>query len=93
MSKKFNYSEQRVINALSQFNTELDGNVGRTVRFKKPTCEFEKETFVIRHIQKDWRGDLAYNLIAITGVTVGSLANQMGKCTKPDAVYFIDEQN
>jgi hypothetical protein len=92
-TKKFKYNEQGVINSLAQFNTQLDEHIGRTVRYLNPTCLIEHELFVIRHIQKDYKGDLAYNLVCISGEYAGSPAAEFGRCTSVNKVYFMDEMN
>lgn len=95
--KKFYYKEQTTISALAQFNTELDEHIGKRVRFKKPTCIAEKEEYMVRHMQKDFTGNPAFNLIGTTEKFMGkgwlgSASHQMGKCADPDDVYFVDEK-
>jgi hypothetical protein len=97
MAKKFRYNEQAAINKMAQFNTELDQHIGRRVRFKSPTCMAEKEEFEIRHIQKDYAGNLCYNVIGTTELEmgpdwIGSANHQLGRPAQPDEVYFVDEQ-
>lgn len=87
-----------MISSLAQFSTPLDIHIGRKVKFTNPTCIVENEIHEVRHIQKDYRGELAFNLVAVTENEMGkgyvdSLANQFGKCTSPDTVEFVDELN
>lgn len=94
---KFKYKEQRAINSLSAFNTKLDKHIGKKVRFTNPTCLAEKEEYEIRHIQKDYSGELAYNLIGTTEDHmgkgwIGSDSHQLGKCANPKEVYFVDSK-
>jgi hypothetical protein len=94
MAKKFAYNEQKVISGLAQFNTELDEHIGKRVRYKNPTCLSEKEEYEIRHIQRNHKGDLCFNLIGTTEVYmgtnwIGSPSHQFGACANPEDVYFV----
>lgn len=92
---KFKRNEQGAINHFAQFNTTLDEHIGKRVRYKNPTCLAEKEEFEIRHIQNDYAGNLAYNIIGTTEDHmgpdwIGSYSHQVGRCANPDSVYFVE---
>lgn len=94
---KFKYNEQRVINSLAQFNTELDEHIGKRVRYKNPSCLAEKEEFEVRHIQKDHANNLAFNIIGTTEEYmgpnwIGSFSHQVGRVAQPDEVYFVESK-
>lgn len=85
---EFSYNEQEVIDSLKQSKSELDKDIGRSVKYRTVTCGIENETFIIRHIQTNYKGELCYNLVPITGETVGTPSGEFGRCCNPSQVYF-----
>lgn len=95
---KLSRGEQAVISKHAAFNTPLDEHIGRTVRFKNPTCLAEREEYKVRHIQTDWQGKLCFNLIGVTSDHmgadwIGSFNHQFGRPASFYDVYFTDEVN
>ena len=62
---------------------EMDLNIGKRCTYKEPTCVIEEETFTIVGVQKNYRGDKCYRVVA------DSDEHEFGQCAQADKVHVF----
>lgn len=94
---KIGIEVQRVISALSQFNTPLDKYIGKKVKFinagDKQLGQISNETFEIRHVQRLYNNNLGFNLIAITDDFLQKQAKKDGEIYEPGSYLKSSANN
>lgn len=65
-------------------NSEMEKNIGRQVKFIKPTCMTENEVFTITELQKDYRGKTIYRGMCPSDV------HKFGRPIYPNEVVFVN---
>ena len=91
MSKWNNFNEQNLLNALKVSDKEMEKNIGRHVKFLKPTCLFERTECEIIGVRKLWNGSKGYVVISLDFETYGQKDEQLGKAVNPEEISFIIE--
>lgn len=67
--------------------SDLDLNVGRTCRYRQPTCPAQQGLHRIVCVQKLFDGSLGYRTVAIGD---DSPAAQFGRAARPEDVIILD---
>lgn len=67
-----------------------DGNIGRKVRYKNPSCEIEKLDFIIESCQKVWGFDGNGCYTMINGYRLSNEETPFGRPASLGEIYLIE---